>query len=132
MANKNIAHKIQFKAKANVLFDLLIDSQKHSNFTGAEAIISNQIGGEYSTYDGYIVGKNLELVPGKRIVQTWKAQEEGWPDDVYSIVEFVFTENKNGTELMFRHTDIPSMVKSDFDSGWKEHYWEPMKAYLNE
>ena len=132
MANNTITHKIQFKAKANVLFELLMNSKKHSDFTGAEAIISNQIGGKYSAYDGYIVGKNLELVPGKRIVQTWKAYEEGWPDDVYSTVEFVFTENKNGTELIFRHTGIPTQVKSDFDNGWKEHYWEPMKAYLNE
>ncbi len=129
---KAILHRIQFKAKPKVLYDLIMNPKKHSAFTGAEAIISQQLGGKYSAYDGYIEGENLELIPGKKIVQTWRAMEEDWPEGENSLIEFVFEENEKGTELKFSHRQIPKNVKSDFDKGWKEHYWEPMKAYLNE
>ncbi len=129
---KEIIQHIQFKAKASQLYDLLLDSKKHSAFTGAKAVISKKIGGKYTAYDGYIEGENLELLPGIKIVQTWRAMEEHWPEEVYSLVEFVFIENEKGTLLNFKHTEIPSKVKSDFATGWIEHYWEPMKAFLKE
>ena len=129
---KDIFQSIQFKAKPKVLYDLIMNPKKHSAFTDAAAQISQQIGGKYSAYDGYIEGENLELIPGKKIVQTWRAMEDKWPDGENSIIEFVFVENDHGTELQFTHKDIPHAVKSDFNKGWVEHYWEPMKAYLKE
>ncbi len=27
-------------------------------------------------------------------------------------------------------TLVPSDMEAEFDSGWKEHYWEPLKAHF--
>ena len=43
--------------------------------TGGKAKASKKVGAAFSAWDGYIVGKNIELVPGKRIVQSWRTSE---------------------------------------------------------
>jgi len=42
-------------------------SEGHSKMTGGAAQASAGVGGEFTAWDGYIWGKNLELEPGKRI-----------------------------------------------------------------
>jgi activator of HSP90 ATPase len=48
-----------------------VDAKKHSAFTGAKATGEVKVGGEFSAWDGYITGRNLELEKGKHIVQEW-------------------------------------------------------------
>ena len=43
--------------------------------TGGEASISDEIGADLSAWDRYITGRNLELVPGERIVQSWRTTQ---------------------------------------------------------
>jgi uncharacterized protein YndB with AHSA1/START domain len=43
--------------------------------TRSEASVSDEVGAELSAWDGYITGRNLELVPGERIVQSWRTTE---------------------------------------------------------
>ena len=52
-----------------------LDSVAHSEMTGGEATMSDQVGADVSAWDGYITGRNLELVPGERIVQSWRTTE---------------------------------------------------------
>ncbi len=40
-------------------------------WTGEVALMSTEPGSEFSMWDGSIVGKNLEFVEGKKIVQQW-------------------------------------------------------------
>ena len=78
---------------AQEIYDALMDSKKNSLFTNGKASISKKVGGKFSAYDGYATGKNLELVEGKKIVQTWRASD--WKEsDVDSIVTFSFTNTK--------------------------------------
>jgi len=58
-----ICQKIVFRStKTKDLYDLDLDSKKHSIATGASASISPKEGGRYSAHDDYIKGKNLQLV----------------------------------------------------------------------
>ena len=57
------------------IYQAWLDSLAHSEMTGGEANMSDQIGAEVSAWDGYISGRNLELVPGERIVQSWRTSE---------------------------------------------------------
>jgi activator of HSP90 ATPase len=121
---------IIFKASPEEIYNALMDSKKHSLFTGGKAVIGKKAGDTFSAYDGYITGKNIELIPGKKILQTWKATDDGWPEDHYSTIEFVFKKTKEGTELQFTHTNIPTTVKANYAQGWDDYYWEPMKAMV--
>jgi uncharacterized protein YndB with AHSA1/START domain len=112
------------------VYRALMTTKGHAAFTGSPARISPRVGGTFMAWDGYIHGKNLKLVPGKRIQQAWRPSEETWPKDHYSTVTFVLTKAAGGTKLTFTHAKVPSDHVGHLSSGWKESYWEPLRIYL--
>lgn len=107
-----------------------LDSTMHGDMIGADAEIEPGPGGTFSIWDGYITGKTVEIVPGKKIVQLWRTTEfpEGSPD---SRIELLFKPLNDGTELILKHSDIPEGQSQRYKEGWKEHYFEPMKEYFS-
>ena len=59
-----------------------------SQFSGAKASISREVGGSFTAYDGALSGVILELVPDAKIVQSWRGSDDGWPPDHYSTATF--------------------------------------------
>ena len=49
-------------APAQDLYDAWLDSAGHTAMTGGAAHVSAEVGGTFDAWDGYISGKNLELV----------------------------------------------------------------------
>lgn len=130
METKTINQTVYFDASKEEVYQLLMDADKHSAFTGSKVIMSKEINGKFSVFDGYCHGYNMELDEGRKIVQAWNFAEDGWAEDHYSICTFLL-ENENGkTKLTFTQTDVPEHKKEALESGWKEYYWEPMKEYL--
>jgi activator of HSP90 ATPase len=126
--SKIIKQTVTFKATPHEVYETLMDSKKHAAFTGGKASISRRIGGSIMAYDNYITGKNIELVPDKKIVQDWRAVD--WPEDYFSRVTFELTAIPHGTRLDFTHADVPEGTEKEFTQGWIDNYWEPMKKYL--
>ena len=126
--SKKINQSVTFRTTPHEVYEVLMDSKKHAAFSGGAAKISRAVGGEISAYDGYISGKNIELVPDKKIVQDWRAVD--WPEDYFSRVIFELTPVPEGTRLDFTHTGIPEGEEASFEQGWIDNYWEPMKAFL--
>jgi activator of HSP90 ATPase len=126
--SKPIHQTVTFNASPHEVYEALMDSKKHAAFTGAAAEISRQVGGEYTAYDGYITGRNLELVPDKKIVQSWRAVD--WEDGALSTITFELTPVPEGTRLDFTHVDLPDGTEAEFTQGWIENYWEPMKRFF--
>tara|TARA_Y100000034_G_C6676075_1_gene297025 strand:- start:98 stop:496 length:399 start_codon:yes stop_codon:yes gene_type:complete len=125
---KTINQTIKFKAKPSEVYEALMDSKKHSEFTGDEAEISKEVGGKIKAYGDYIEGENLELIENKKIVQKWRTSE--WEEGKFSKVIFEFEETEEGTELKFTHEDVPDDSYEDLKQGWEDYYWEPLKEYL--
>lgn len=130
MKFKTIKQKVIFKASPHEVYEALMDSKKHSAFTEDKAKISREVGGEINAYDGYIIGKNLKLIPDKKIVQEWRAVGDSWPEDYYSKVTFLLKKDKNGALLEFTQEGLPEDWYDDINEGWKEHYWEKMKKFF--
>lgn len=97
--------------------------------TGGTAIASNETGGSFTAWDGYIKGHNILLEPYSRIVQSWRTSqfEEGEKD---SQIEILLNENNGETELTLIHSNIPESGEH-YRKGWDEHYFQPMKEYFS-
>ena len=126
--SKPIQQTVTFKASPHEVYEALMDSKKHAAFSGGKARISRKVGGPIMAYDDYITGKNVELTPDQKIVQTWRAVD--WSEGYYSRVVFLFTAVPEGTRLDFTHTDVPEGTEEEFTQGWIDNYWEPMKVFL--
>ncbi len=102
-----IEQTVFFEASPEEVYDALLDPKKHSEFTGSPATTSARKGATFTAWEGYITGKNLELVKGKKIVQEWKTTE--WPDGYpVSRLELTLGGKKGGTELKMVHSKVPA------------------------
>lgn len=108
-----------------------LDSLAHSAMTGGKASMSDEIGAAISAWDGYITGRNLHLVQGKRIVQSWRTSRftDAHAD---SIVTITLRAAASGTVLMLEHSNVPDDQRNYEDGGWEENYFAPMKDYFTD
>lgn len=126
---KSIHQEVDLKAGPKRIYEAFMSSKEHGAFTGGPAEIDASVGGAFSCHGGRVVGRNVELVPGRRIVQAWRGGD--WPEGVYSIVKFELSENGGGTKLVMDHDGVPDSVYPQIEGGWPMIYWEPMKKYFN-
>jgi len=125
---KTIRQSVTFKASPRAVYEALMDSRRHAMFSGAPARISRRPGGRFTVYGSYISGVNLELIPGRKIVQFWRSR--GWPKYHYSTVTYALSRAKGGTRLAFTQEGVPDDDYKDKQQGWKTHYWQRMKTML--
>lgn len=124
-----ITQSVTIAAAPDKVYDALMDSKSHAAITGSPARMSARVGGKFTAWDGYIFGKNLELVRGKKIVQEWSTTEwpRGYPP---SKLEITLTGTKKGTQLKMVHSKVPTEQKGDYAKGWKEYYWAPLRTHF--
>ena len=127
---KTIVQKVVFKnTTPKILYSLYMDAKKHSELTGAPAKITAKEGTKYSAHGTYISGKNLQLIPDKLIVQTWRAED--WSKDDVDSTFIIHLEPKGKNVVLHAiHANIPDEQVDDISKGWHEYYWEPWKKYL--
>lgn len=141
-ADKEISHtaesihqEVVFQASCRRVYEALTDAKQFTKVTNfspvketAPAEISGEVGGAFACFGGHIVGRHVELVPSRRIVQAWRVVT--WDPGVYSIAKFEISEENSMTRLVFDHTGFPTGKAEHLADGWKTNYWEPMHKYL--
>ncbi len=118
-----------FNASPEDIYNAWLDSKEHTAMTGGEAECSDKAEGVFTTWDGYISGRNIKLVPNMEIVQNWRTSEF-LEDDEDSVLKIRLSKVKNGTEMTLHHSNIPE-GQLQYETGWKEHYFEPMTEYFD-
>ena len=127
---KVIEQEILIKCAPHEIYEAFMDSKIHSKFTESKAKISREIGGSYSVFEGGLNGKNVELIPDKKIVQTWRSEGENWPKGYYSIITLILEPVDTGTMIKFTHINVPEGAYESVKEGWDTYYWEPLKELL--
>jgi uncharacterized protein YndB with AHSA1/START domain len=112
------------------IYSAWLDPVSHSSFTGEEATVEPFVGGRHTSFGGYSEGTNLELLPGRRIVQSWRAKDfpEGSPD---SRLEVTLEETLGGTVVTIMHSELPSGQSERYRDGWVKFYLEPLKQFFS-
>ena len=111
-----IHQEVVFRASRKRIYDALTDTKQFDriiqlskagmSYGKKPTDISREVGGAFSLFGGYIVGRHIELEPSERVVQAWR--EISWKPGVYSLVKFELVEQGADTRLIFDHTGFPT------------------------
>ena len=136
-----IHQEVTFKVSRKRVYEALTDGKQFNKVVmlstamqsgmvpgGKPVEVSSEAGGAFSAFGGHITGRHVELVPGERIVQAWRAA--GWGPGQYSIARFELVEQGSGTKVVFDHTGFPQGQAQHLAEGWKANYWEPLEKYF--
>jgi activator of HSP90 ATPase len=96
--------------------------------TAPPARIARNVGGEFELFGGHILGRHVELVPGRRVVQAWRSAD--WNAGHYSIARFELAATADGTTLTFDHAGFPKGQGAHLADGWYANYWNPMRRHF--
>jgi activator of HSP90 ATPase len=124
-----LEQSVTFNAKPMELYRMFMDSALHSAATGMPAKVSSKVGGQWSAFGKMLVGRNLALLPGRMIVQSWRSSQ--WKkDDPDSVLVVSFQKQGKRTTLHLTHVGVPKYDYKGVTKGWPKYYWQPWKAYL--
>jgi activator of HSP90 ATPase len=123
-----IQQAAKFYTSPETLFGMYMDSATHSAATGAPAKMSRETSGSWSAHGGKIGGKNLMILPGRMIVQAWRAAH--WKKEDISVVVLCFSKLPGGARLDLVHVGVPEYDHEGVSLGWPKYYWEPWRLYI--
>ena len=126
---KTIQQTVKFSVPPEQLFNIYLDSKKHSAAIAARASLSRKVGAKFQAHDGYIRGKNLAIVPKRMIVQSWRGAN--WKKtDQDSVLILTFSRGPGGARITLVHANVTDHLYTMLNKGWNTHYWKRWKAYL--
>jgi activator of HSP90 ATPase len=115
-------------ATPDQVFLALTNEATFQLWSGDKADIQAFPGGEFSLWDGSIIGKFLDLEPSGKIVQQWYFGEQ--KED--SVVTIKLHPHDHGTSVELRHTNIPDDDYNDIVEGWNEVYFASLQEFYED
>jgi len=125
----SIHQEVDFKTSPQRIYEALLDEKQFSAFSGTAAQIHREAGGAFKLFGGRVIGRNIELIPGQRVVQAWRV--ETWAPGFYTIVRFELTAHGSETRIVFDHTGFAPEDREHLSEGWPRMYWDPLRKYLD-
>lgn len=119
-------YKLEIIADPEEVFAALTNAFQIELWSGYPADMKPEAGYVFSLWEGDITGVNLEVVPGRKLIQEWFFGEQEEP----SIVRITLKKEGARTMLDLLHTHIPADVYEEITEGWREYYLGSMKSML--
>ena len=127
-ASRRRIHEALLDAKQFAAVSALSEAMKSAASGAKPTQISREAGGAFTLFGGRISGRQIELLPDRRIVQAWRVSS--WAPGVYSLASFEFVEQGAETRLIFDHKGFPKGEAEHLAEGWNSNYWEPLRKFL--
>lgn len=128
-----IHHEAVIEASPERVFAVLVDGEEFGAATGLPASSSGEEGSAFSLFGGRVEGRQIELVPGRRVVQAWRfggEHPEAWEPGVFSVVRFSLEPLGDATRLVIDHDGIPARSEERIEAGYPAFYSEPLAKYV--
>ena len=119
----------EFPAPAATIYSMYLDAAEHAAITGAPATIAPREGADFEAFGGALTGRILHLVPGRRIVQTWRS-DAFRPGDADSVLILTLLPRGRRTLLDLQQTGIPVQDYAGISHGWEAYYFAPWRKRL--
>jgi activator of HSP90 ATPase len=119
-------------ASPGQIYDFLTNGEIFAAATEMPAQLSDREGEAFSVFGGRVEGRQVELVPGERVVQAWRfgdAHPDAWEPGVYSIVRFRMQRDGDATRFVIDHNGIPPEWEDHIQSGYPTFYRDPLTRY---
>jgi len=127
-----VRREIQVAARAETVWEFLVDPEKATRWMGASASLDPRPGGEYrvEVIPGQVAaGEFVEVDPPRRLVWTWgwtPASESPVPVGS-STIEVELEPDGDGTLVRFTHSGLPDAdATAKHAHGW-DHYLERLE-----
>lgn len=144
----SIHQQVTIPASAREIYAILADAAALCALSGMGGTAGPAEGAEFTAFNGHVTGRQIELVPGHRVVQAWRFPE--WAPGTYSIVRLTLErDNSNisgsgaeeGTILTVDQDGYPEGADAlgchqtwhdHLDEGWLTFYLTPLARHLAE
>jgi uncharacterized protein YndB with AHSA1/START domain len=133
-----IQHQVVIDAYPREVFEVLADAAALSGLSGMSGEPGRAAGEEFTAFDGHITGRQIELLPGTRIVQAWRFPR--WEPGRYTIVRFTLAaQPAHQTLLTVDQHGEPDEADSlgchltwrdHLNEGWPQYYLTPLAEYF--
>jgi activator of HSP90 ATPase len=124
----SIQQQVTIPADPAQVYAVLADAEALSALSGMSGAVGQSAGEEFSAFDGHVTGRQIELVPGERIVQTWRFPV--WEPGTYSIVRFTLAAEAGGTRLVIDQHGEPEAWHDHVDANWPTFYLTPLTRHF--
>lgn len=121
-----IKESYEFKCNAEDAYLVLTDPARVSAWVQSPVKLEARPGGEWALFGGNVQGKFIELVPNKKIVQTWRFAS--WPASQTSTVTITFEQGEDSTKVTLLQTDVPKSEAERVKEGWRANYWRRINS----
>ena len=123
---KDLRKYFRIKGAAEEVYAALTNPFSITLWTGAEAIMKEEEGSEFSLFDGDISGINLSFETDHKIVQEWFFGDQ----EAKSIVTITLRPDRHFTKIELLHTNIPNEVYEEMEHGWNTFYFGSLKEFF--
>ncbi|MHA4847792.1 SRPBCC domain-containing protein [Flavitalea antarctica] len=113
--------------KPEEVYNALTNPATIQLWSGEPAEMSTEPGSEFALWDESISGKNLEFIPGKKIVQEWYFGDQ----EEKSIVTIIIHDHKQGSSVELRQTNIPDEDFENIVEGWNVNYFGSLDEFFD-
>jgi activator of HSP90 ATPase len=111
------------------VYAVLADADALSALAGMKGVPGSRDGEEFSAFDGNVTGRQIELIPGTRIVQAWRFPR--WEEGVFSLVRFTLTAVDGATQLVIDQHGEPDDWHDHVDANWPTFYIKPLTEHFS-
>jgi len=110
------------------VYQVLADAEALSALSGKNGKVARTEGEEFVAFDGSVTGRQIELVPGIRIVQAWRFPQ--WAPGEHSLVTFTLTAVDGGTRLTIDQHGEPNNWHDHLAANWPTFYLTPLTEHF--
>jgi len=124
---KTFKKTFKINAEPSDIYSAMTNPYTIELWSGYHAEMSTEPESEFSLWEGDIVGKNLEFVQDRKVVQEWYFGDRSEK----SIVTIIINADGENSQVTVEHTNIPDDEFAQISEGWREFYIGAIINFFN-